>query len=49
MEDKADVVAAEETPEATSGPKEAIHSPDEIKHAINAAKNSRTLFILSIL
>ena len=27
MEDQADVVVAEETPKATSRPKEAIHSP----------------------
>ena len=55
IEDKANVVAEEETPEATSGPKEAIHPPDEIKYAINfvseiyATKFSRTIIMPSIL
>ena len=38
MKDQADVVVADETPKATSRPKEAIHSPNEINFAINAAK-----------
>ena len=43
MEDQADVVVAEETPKA-----KAIHSPDEINYAINAAKFQEHWLCLSI-
>ena len=48
MKDQADVVVADETPKATSRPKEATHSPNEINFAINAAKFQEHWLCLSI-
>ena len=48
MGDQAEVVVAEETLKATSRPKEAIHSSDEINNAINAAKFQEHWLCLSI-
>ena len=48
MKEQVDVVVADETPKATSKPKEAIHSPDEIIYAINTAKFQEHWLCLSI-